>query len=57
VNHYSRVRDELKSRYDDLSQSISKDYFDRMIAGLGHWVEGGKRGNLAWGILHFRKPA
>lgn len=56
VNHYSRVRQELESRYAELSDSISAPYFERMVAGLGHWVEGGRNGNLAWGIIHFQKP-
>jgi sarcosine/dimethylglycine N-methyltransferase len=56
VNHYTRVRDELESRYAELKGTISPDYFQRMIAGLGHWIEGGTKGNLAWGILHFKKP-
>jgi glycine/sarcosine N-methyltransferase len=30
---------------------------DRMLAGLGHWVDAGNNGYLAWGMLHFRKPA
>ena len=57
VNHYSRVREELESRYSELENVISRNYFERMVAGLGHWIVGGRNGNLAWGILHFRKPA
>jgi sarcosine/dimethylglycine N-methyltransferase len=52
--HYGRVRQELQSRYDELVNTISKEYIDRMIIGLGHWVEGGKNGYLAWGIIHIR---
>lgn len=52
--HYGRVRQELESRYDELAQVISKDYLDRMIRGLGHWVDGGNKGYLNWGILHIR---
>ncbi|MCB1308251.1 MAG: methyltransferase domain-containing protein [Leptospiraceae bacterium] len=55
VNHYSRVRAVLKSEYDQIVANVSKDYVDRMIAGLGHWVEAGEKGYLAWGILHYRK--
>ena len=56
VAHYTRVRQDLASRRDDLASKISDDYIDRMIAGLGHWVDAGTAGYLAWGILHFRKP-
>jgi len=55
--HYGRVREELKSRYEELTQAVSKEYCDRMLNGLQHWVDGGNAGHLAWGILHFRKPA
>lgn len=56
VAHYTRVRQDLASRRDELSSKISDAYVDRMIAGLGHWVDAGTKGYLAWGILHFRKP-
>lgn len=52
--HYGRVRQELQNRYDEIVENVSKDYVDRMITGLGHWVEGGQKGHLSWGILHFR---
>ena len=54
--HYQRVKDELQERYDELLGSISKEYLDNMIAGLGHWVRNGEAGNLRWGIFHFRLP-
>lgn len=56
VNHYSRVLRETENREAELSQVVSKDYIERMKKGLGHWIEGGKNGYLAWGIFHFRKP-
>ncbi|MDX1561410.1 MAG: class I SAM-dependent methyltransferase, partial [Gammaproteobacteria bacterium] len=57
VNHYTRVRQELATRREELQRSVSEQYIDRMIAGLGHWIDAGDRGLLSWGILHFRKPA
>ena len=57
VTHYGRVRQELAQRRKDLSGKVSDAYIDRMIAGLGHWIDAGDSGYLAWGILHFRKPA
>jgi sarcosine/dimethylglycine N-methyltransferase len=57
VTHYVRVRQELAQRREDLSGKVSDTYIDRMIAGLGHWIDAGDSGYLAWGILHFRKPA
>jgi len=56
VNHYSRVREELTQRRDELQQHVSEQYIDRMIEGLGHWIDAGGNGYLTWGILHFRKP-
>lgn len=55
VNHYRRVREELVNHKNKLREVCSEDYIERMYAGLGHWVEGGKNGYLNWGILHFRK--
>lgn len=55
VNHYGRVLRELEQREAELTNVVSKDYIARMKKGLGHWVEGGKNGHLAWGIFHFKK--
>lgn len=52
--HYGRVAQEVRRRYDEIVGTISKEYLDRMLVGLGHWVNGGQSGNLSWGILHFR---
>lgn len=56
VRHYTRVRQELASRREELRKQVSDDYIDRMIAGLGHWIDAGDRSLLYWGIFHFRKP-
>jgi sarcosine/dimethylglycine N-methyltransferase len=54
--HYARVRQELISNTDSLrAHGVSPEYIDRMQAGLQHWVDGGKRGDLAWGIFLFEK--
>jgi sarcosine/dimethylglycine N-methyltransferase len=55
VVHYMRVRDELERVRNELAGKVSDAYIERMLAGLGHWVEAGERGYLCWGILHFRK--
>jgi len=57
ITHYGRVRDVLEASRDDLGGKVSEPYIDRMITGLNHWVEAGRNGYLAWGILHFRKPS
>jgi sarcosine/dimethylglycine N-methyltransferase len=54
VNHYTRVREELVERRAELLESVSPEFLDRMVRGLGHWIDAGRRGYLAWGILHFR---
>jgi sarcosine/dimethylglycine N-methyltransferase len=56
VAHYGRVRRELEGRRQELSKVVSAAYIDRMIQGLEHWIQAGKKGYLAWGILHFQKP-
>lgn len=57
TTHYARVLKELELREDELKQEriVSEDYIERMKKGLSHWVEGGEKGYLAWGIFHFRK--
>jgi sarcosine/dimethylglycine N-methyltransferase len=57
VTHYGRVQAELGRRREELAGKVSAAYIERMLAGLGHWVEAGERGYLRWGILHFRKSA
>lgn len=54
--HYGRVREELTARRGELKGVVSDDYADRMIAGLGAWVDGGNSGWLSWGILTYDKP-
>jgi dimethylglycine N-methyltransferase len=56
IEHYSRVRQELRRRRDDLESSITPGYLERMDAGLGHWVDGGRSGKLSWGLMRFNKP-
>ncbi|NYE45294.1 sarcosine/dimethylglycine N-methyltransferase [Spinactinospora alkalitolerans] len=53
--HYGRVLAETMRRNDELAAHISTDYLDRMRTGLRNWVKGGEAGDLAWGIMHFRK--
>lgn len=55
TTHYDRVRQETKNQYEEVVSLCGKDYIDRMLKGLGHWVTAGKNGHLAWGILHFQK--
>jgi sarcosine/dimethylglycine N-methyltransferase len=57
VTHYSRVREDLVQARESLVGKVSDAYIDRMIAGLGHWVDAGTSGYLRWGILHFKKAA
>lgn len=54
--HYGRVREDLTARRGELNGIVSEAYTDRMIEGLGAWVEGGKAGWLSWGILTYDKP-
>lgn len=54
--HYARVREELVARYEEMAEKASREYVDRMLTGLEHWVRAEAKGYLAWGILHFRAP-
>lgn len=55
AQHYTRVLQELAEREEELKQSVSDDYIQRMKAGLQHWVDGGTAGYLTWGIFVLRK--
>lgn len=52
--HYARVLEETTKEERDLAEIVSGEYIQRMKRGLAHWVEGGRRGYLAWGIFRFR---
>lgn len=55
INHYKRVRSETAAQRKALEKVVSSDYIDRMINGLGHWVDGGSHGYLCWQIFIFQK--
>lgn len=55
INHYSRVLRETQNRQSDLENSVSAEYIERMKNGLAHWIDGGEKGYLCWGIFVFRK--
>lgn len=55
--HYARVREELIANEDMLERrGVSRDYIERMKTGLQHWVDGGRKGYLTWGIFLFTRP-
>jgi len=53
--HYTRVGEDLRSRYHEIVDLSGYEYVDKMLRGLEQWVDGAERGYLAWGILHFKK--
>ncbi|MCF8301934.1 MAG: methyltransferase domain-containing protein [Bacteroidales bacterium] len=55
INHYSRVLKETEKMEDKLDGLVSQEYITNMKTGLKHWVNGGKKDNLTWGIFHFVK--
>ncbi len=54
--HYHRVGEVLRGKYDEMTSRASRDYLDRMLVGLRNWVEAADAGQMAWGIMLFRKP-
>ncbi|KAF0283046.1 methyltransferase domain-containing protein [Spiribacter roseus] len=54
--HYGRVLEVLTDEEPQIAQAVSTAYIERMKRGLQHWVDGGHRGDLTWGIFVFRKP-
>lgn len=57
IRHYSRVLQDTERHEKDLVDSVSPEYIERMKKGLGHWIDGGKKGYLAWGIFIFEKQS
>ena len=56
--HYARVGAVLESLRGELEgKVVSREYLDRMLTGLSHWVKAGRAGHLAWGIIDLKKPA
>jgi sarcosine/dimethylglycine N-methyltransferase len=53
--HYDRVLSETERQEETIRSAVSAEYLENMKRGLRHWVEGGKKGHLSWGIFHFRK--
>ena len=51
--HYARVRTEVETRYDEITNTISKEYVDNMLTGLTNWINAGNKGYLNWAILYF----
>lgn len=56
ARHYGRIREVLVNEEASLGGAVSEGYIERMKRGLQHWVDGGRAGNLRWGIFLFRKP-
>ena len=54
TTHYLRVMEETLKRYDEMVDICGKDYIDKMIQGLKHWVDAGKKDHLSWGIIHMK---
>lgn len=53
--HYGRVLNETKRREEEMSSVVSLEYIENMKKGLQHWVDGGNKCHLSWGIFHFKK--
>ena len=54
VMHCSKVLAALQDERH-LPTNISGDFAQNAKTGMLHWVEGGKDGQLKWGIFHFRR--
>lgn len=56
--HYQAILQALHRHEADLRQKgCSSNYLRNMTNGLNHWIEGGRKGWLSWGIFRMRKPA
>ena len=55
THHYASVLKQLEAHEEKLQEVCSAEYLTNMKQGLNHWVNGGNKGYLNWGILHFKK--
>ncbi len=55
ITHYSRVLQETEKRENELDGVVSDEYIANMKKGLQHWIDGGIKGYLSWGIFVFEK--
>ncbi len=55
ATHYGRILEGLLADEEGLTKHCGAEHVERVKTGLRHWVDGGKRGYLQWGILHFKK--
>ena len=53
--HYSRVLEEIDNNMEKICEVCTEEYITNMKKGLQHWIDGGKKGYLKWGIFHFTK--
>jgi len=57
TRHYSAILNILRSQEVDLRQKgCSSTYLRNMAEGLQHWIEGGEKGWLRWGVFRMVKP-
>ncbi len=55
IRHYTRVLEETEKQATVLEKTVSREYLQRMKAGLKRWIEGGHAGHLAWGAFRLAK--
>lgn len=53
--HYQRVMEETQKRYDEMVEICGKEYIDKMIQGLKHWIKAGQGDYLSWGIIYIKR--
>ncbi len=57
VCHYDSVwRETQRRRGELLDAGVDEGYIERMLVGLRHWVDGGRKGHLCWGLFTIEKP-
>jgi sarcosine/dimethylglycine N-methyltransferase len=55
TTHYGRVLAELEAAEPRFKGTISDEYIANMKTGLQNWVNGGRSGQLSWGIFRIRR--
>ncbi|RDH44222.1 methyltransferase domain-containing protein [Zooshikella ganghwensis] len=55
TRHYQSVLNETNRREKELKKHVNITYLNQMKKGLSHWIDGGLKGHLCWGIFKLNK--
>lgn len=54
-SHYRRLLRTMEERRDSMTDDFTEQELDAIAAGIQTWIDATVRGDLGWGLFHFRK--